>query len=154
MCVGVLADGLRLFCDSFHSPHFLSYNAANLPPWLCLSLLFADRSLDLVAQDERQASEWFFGLQSLVPFNASFKSMPTYRWHVMRLKVQFAAKQAGCTVAKQCRRIITKARQEMRQIHIQKQQQQAEAAAAAATTAIATAAVVELLQFSELEQSM
>jgi len=125
----LLADGLRLFPDSFHSPAFHAYNAALHPPWLCLTLLLTDRSLDLVALTEQQAEEWFFGLQALVPLNPSFKSKPLYRWHRLRLKLQHEAALTGTTVAKLCRRKVQQAREGVRREEeakraLQQQQQQ------------------------------
>jgi hypothetical protein len=130
----LLADGLRLFPDSFHSPAFHAYNAAMHPPWLCLTLLLTDRSLDLVALTEQQAEEWFFGLQALVPLNPSFKSKPLYRWHRLRLKLQHEAALTGTTVAKLCRRKVQQAREGVhreeeakRALQQQQQQQQQQA---------------------------
>ena len=117
----LLADALRLFPDSFHSAAFLPYNARNLPPWLCLSLVFSDRSYDLVALSSLQARQWFFGLQALCPLNPTFKSPALYQWHVLKLKVQYHAKENNCTIAKYCRRIITVAR-----ANLQRDREQAE----------------------------
>lgn len=107
----LLADGLRLFPDSFHSAAFAPYNSALRPPWLCLTLLLPDRSLDLVSLSEQQAEEWFFGLQALVPLNPSFKSKPLYRWNRLRLKVQHQAATTGEPVEKVCQCMLQKARE-------------------------------------------
>ena len=113
--LGLLADGLRLWPDSFHSPHFALYNSTGSPPWRCLTLVFPDRCLDLVALTDSQAAEWFFGLQALIPLNPSFKSKPIYRWHTLKLKVQYYAKQHDVSVAKYCRTLITRARKQLLQ---------------------------------------
>ena len=34
--------------------------------WLCFSLVFRDRTLDISALDDQQLMTWFLGLQSLV----------------------------------------------------------------------------------------
>ena len=88
-------------------------NSTGSPPWRCLTLVFPDRCLDLVALSDSQTAEWFFGLQALIPLNPSFKSKPIYRWHTLKLKVQYFAKQHDVSVAKYCRTLITKARAQL-----------------------------------------
>jgi len=102
----LLADGLRLFPDSFHSTNFILYNASASPPWLGLTLLFMDRTIDLVALSDEQAEDWFFGLQDLIPCNSSFKTKSMYRWHRLRLKVRHYAREQGITIQQYCHNLM------------------------------------------------
>ncbi len=47
-----LADVMRIRYGSRFSRRFQLYNEQGMKPWLCMTLVFADRTLDLVAPDD------------------------------------------------------------------------------------------------------
>lgn len=47
-------------------------DGASGKPWLCLSVQFDDRTIDIVGENEQQVQSWFIGLASLTSLSGSF----------------------------------------------------------------------------------
>jgi hypothetical protein len=56
-------------------------------PWLCFSLHFPDRSIDLVAPDEATLTAWYLGLQALAPLSVFHLSRGALLWQRLVMKV-------------------------------------------------------------------
>jgi len=57
--------------------------------WLCFSIEFPDRSLDLVATCESDVDRWFLGLQQLAPVTVHYLRRGMLLWRRLKMKINY-----------------------------------------------------------------
>lgn len=88
----LLADVTAIFHGSHTSSRFEPYYNARLfglsgKPWLAFTIKLPDATIELVAPDERVMSEWFQGLQSLIPLNKRYLNKGAMLWQRLIMKI-------------------------------------------------------------------
>eukprot|EP00808_Paulinella_micropora_P001348 g72986.t1 len=93
-----LADVLRIRYGSKFSRRFARYNNSGNPPWLCITIVFGDRTLDISCENQEQVTTWFLGLQSLAPLSTWYLSRGMVFWHRARFKIRDQQKKSGTKI--------------------------------------------------------
>lgn len=79
----------QFFFGPYNSQGFFDYLLDDGKPWLCMTLQFPDRLLDLVGQSDEQVTEWILGLQSLMTLSANQMSKGLLMWRRLILKLNY-----------------------------------------------------------------
>lgn len=82
-CSSEQGTGLRYHPTPFPVPSYVRLCFLCLPvlqPWLCFSVQFKDRTIDLVASNEHEVTAWFLGLQAQAPMTVSHMSRGMILW--------------------------------------------------------------------------
>jgi len=58
-------------------------------PWLCITIEFVDRTLDLVCKDTQQVNTWFLGIQALAPLSVHYLSKGAMLWQRLIMLLNF-----------------------------------------------------------------
>jgi len=58
-------------------------------PWLCITIEFVDRTLDLVCKDTQQVTCWFLGIQALAPLSVHYLSRGAMLWQRLIMLLNF-----------------------------------------------------------------
>jgi len=58
-------------------------------PWLCITIEFVDRTLDLVCKDTSQVTTWFLGIQALAPLSVHYLSKGAMLWQRLIMLLNF-----------------------------------------------------------------
>jgi len=58
-------------------------------PWLCMTIEFVDRTLDLVCKDTQQVNTWFLGIQALAPLSVHYLSKGAMLWQRLIMLLNF-----------------------------------------------------------------
>jgi hypothetical protein len=93
-----LADATEVKFGAEHTDAFNRFIARRGKPWQCLTLRVGDRALHLQFESEREACDWFLGLQSQVPMTAAFVSLGKFLWMKARMKTVDMARCRQMTV--------------------------------------------------------
>eukprot|EP00808_Paulinella_micropora_P017631 g13254.t1 len=88
---GVIYSSLVEFAN--RKSRFYQYNREEKPPWLAITVLFDQETLDLVFDNEQTVDIWFFGLQNLAPMSKFY--LPRGPQFIFRaqLKLEMRARQ-------------------------------------------------------------
>jgi hypothetical protein len=89
-----LCDIIHIYYGPFHHVYrfrnYLAYENGSLgQPWLCMSIEFIDRSLELVAETEEEITAWFLGVQSLAPLTICYISRGQLLWQRLIMKLNY-----------------------------------------------------------------
>lgn len=88
-----MSECLGIHFGPYASDHFARYlqkkDGSSGFPWLCLSVEFADRTIDLVCENERQTQAWVMGLQSLCPINHTTRTLGKLLWQRCIMKLNY-----------------------------------------------------------------
>ena len=87
-----LFDVVAVYYGPFRSSkQFARYldgrDAIEPQPWLCFTIEFNDRTIDLVASDESSVTVWFLLLQSLCPLSIHYLSRGALLWQRLIMKL-------------------------------------------------------------------
>jgi hypothetical protein len=103
----VLADVIRVRYGTRWSRRFFRYNEKGLPPWLGFSIIFMDRTLDIVCKSDAEVETWFLGLQSLTPLSGAYLTKGAFLWSRIRMKLRYKAREGGLTDRDVCCRPLS-----------------------------------------------
>jgi len=90
---GVIYSSLVEFAH--RRSRFYQYNQQGHPPWVCLTVLFDQETLDLVFKNEEEVDTWFFGLQNLAPMSKFYLPRGPQLIFRAQLKIEHMSKRSG-----------------------------------------------------------
>jgi len=88
-----LADIVGMYYGPHWSQGFDRYitkkDGAKGKPWLCFTVDFTGRSLDLVCPDQKTLTVWFLGMQALAPLSRFHFTLGALMWQRLVMKINF-----------------------------------------------------------------
>eukprot|EP01006_Ploeotia_vitrea_P034157 TRINITY_DN65718_c10_g1_i2.p1 TRINITY_DN65718_c10_g1~~TRINITY_DN65718_c10_g1_i2.p1 ORF type:complete len:819 (-),score=419.78 TRINITY_DN65718_c10_g1_i2:36-2492(-) len=105
----VLADAQWIKFGPHHSWRFDNYIQRRGKPWLCFTLKFPDQTVDFLCNDEQQVTDWFLGLQSLIPLSKEYTTLGSMLWLRAQMKIMYTARELMCTPGEVIERVYKKA---------------------------------------------
>jgi len=93
-----MLDALSIHYGSFYSETFCRFlekhahstnTTIRLKPWLCFSIQFPDRTIDLQCENEWEVTAWFLGLQSISPMTPFHLTRGMLLWQRLIMKMNY-----------------------------------------------------------------
>ena len=88
-----LFDVMSLSYGPYGSVRFSRYldkqDNASGKPWLCMSIQFMDRTIDIVAENEQQITEWYVGIAAQSTYNCQYMSRGLLLWQRTIMKLNW-----------------------------------------------------------------